>query len=508
MRINIRTIVTLLVIIVFTYFIGKLIATAPPLMPIALVLAALGAIITFIKPELGLIIIIFSMLLSPEIKLAQLPKTPGVFKQELPIRIDDLLLIAIFFTWIVRITVRRELGLLTHTSVNRPIIIYIFIFVISTILGMLRGNLQLVAVLYILRYTEYFMLFFMVVNLIESEKQVKTYLKLGLIVCLIVGFYGYSQIGKVPRVAAPFEAAVSFDDLDLSPRRMSPSQKDPERLKAIIEEMKQAEPASLGGYLLIVFGLLLGFFTYSDNAKLRFLLLGIFFFLLPPFVMTLSRASYGGFIFLYLSLIFFARKRKIVLIGLALVFVFVYPVIFPQMEKAMIRRIQDTFTGYDQVAIGHLQYGFELSAAARVRSWQRAFNQWIPKHPLIGHGVTGVGLGDAQYPLLLGEVGILGFIVWCWMIGILFKHAWQIYATSGDSFLCGLTLGYLALLVGLLVQGVAVNTFIVVRIMEPFWFLTGIMMKLPQIVDWRPKTNKQEVTPSHPVLTVIPVRKF
>lgn len=497
MRINLRTITTLFIIIIFTYFTGKLIATAPPLMPVALVLAAFGAIVTFIKPEVGLLILIFSMLLSPEIKLAELPKIPGVFKREVPVRVDDLLLVAIFFAWIVRITVRKELGLLTRTAVNRPIVIYIFIFVVSTILAMMRGEVKLVAVFYILRYIEYFMLFFMVVNLVHSEKQIKTYLKVGLLVCLIVGGYAYYQIGKVPRVGAPFESAVGFEELGpsletMSPGKMFSTKEKEEKLKAVIEQIKETEPASLGGYLLIVMGLLLGLFTYTERGWMKFLFLGVFFFLIPPFVMTLSRASYGGFIFLYLSLIFFARKRKILLISLALVFIVLYPIIFPQVEQAMIRRITYTFKGYDEVVLGNFRYRFELSTAARVRSWQRAFNQWIPKHPLIGHGVTGVGLGDAQYPLLLGEVGLLGFIVWWWMIIILFKHSWQVYTTSTDNFLRGLSLGYLAVLVGLLVQGIGVNTFIIVRIMEPFWFLTGIMMKLPQIVELQPSPVKEE----------------
>jgi len=503
MGINVRTIVILLIIIFFTYFTGKLIATAPPLMPIALVLAGFGAIVTFIKPEMGLLILIFSMFLSPEIKLAELPKIPGVFKRELPIRIDDLLLIAIFFTWIVRITVRRELGLLTHTAVNRPIVIYILIFVVSTILAMMRGEVKPVAIFYLLRYIEYFMLFFMVVNLVHTEKQIKTYLKTGLLVCIIVGLYAYYQIGKVPRVTAPFEAAISFDEVGLSPGKMIQPGGREERLKTILEQIKESEPASLGGYLLIVMGLTFGLFLYADTTKRKILLMGLFFFLIPPFIMTLSRASYGAFIFLYLSLILLTRKRKIFLVGLTLLFIVLYPIVFPRLQQAMIERIRYTLTGYEpgfeylgRAALGPLQYRFEPSTALRVRNWMFAFTKWIPKHPLIGHGVTGVGLVDAQYPLLLGEVGLIGFIVWWWMIITLFRHTWNVYTTGKDNFMRGLGLGYLAVLVGILVQGIGVNTFIIVRIMEPFWFLTGIMMKLPQIVDLEP----QEVTLEKPAV--------
>jgi hypothetical protein len=36
-------------------------------------------------------------------------------------------------------------------------------------------------------------------------------------------------------------------------------------------------------------------------------------------------------------------------------------------------------------------------------------------------------------------------------------------------------------LVGLLVHGIGANTFIIVRIMEPFWFLAGIVIALSAI---------------------------
>jgi hypothetical protein len=40
--------------------------------------------------------------------------------------------------------------------------------------------------------------------------------------------------------------------------------------------------------------------------------------------------------------------------------------------------------------------------------------------------------------------------------------------------------GYLAGLVGLLVHSVGANTFIIVRIMEPFWFLTALIVMIPR----------------------------
>ena len=45
----------------------------------------------------------------------------------------------------------------------------------------------------------------------------------------------------------------------------------------------------------------------------------------------------------------------------------------------------------------------------------------------------------------------------------------------------GLCIGFLAGYIGLLVHAIGANTFIIVRIMEPFWFFAGIIAVLPML---------------------------
>ena len=74
------------------------------------------------------------------------------------------------------------------------------------------------------------------------------------------------------------------------------------------------------------------------------------------------------------------------------------------------------------------------------------------------------------------------------MIVVCFKVSWRLYRASADPFVRALSLGYVIGLIGLLWQSVGVNTFIIVRIMEPFWFLTAIVMKLSQMEGEGEKT--------------------
>ena len=54
----------------------------------------------------------------------------------------------------------------------------------------------------------------------------------------------------------------------------------------------------------------------------------------------------------------------------------------------------------------------------------------------------------------------------------------QVLKTVQDDWERGLTLGFLAGFIGLLVHSFAAGTFIIVRIMEPFWFLAAVVEML------------------------------
>jgi len=52
-----------------------------------------------------------------------------------------------------------------------------------------------------------------------------------------------------------------------------------------------------------------------------------------------------------------------------------------------------------------------------------------------------------------------------------------------EPFYKGLILGFISGFAGILTQAIGTNTFIIVRIMEPFWFLCAIVMTLPKILN-------------------------
>jgi hypothetical protein len=61
------------------------------------------------------------------------------------------------------------------------------------------------------------------------------------------------------------------------------------------------------------------------------------------------------------------------------------------------------------------------------------------------------------------------------------REAFKVKQTVADPLHKGLAGGFLAGFVGLLFHAIGANTFIIVRIMEPFWFIAAMVIMLPEI---------------------------
>ncbi|MCM8770481.1 MAG: O-antigen ligase family protein [Candidatus Omnitrophica bacterium] len=412
-----------------------------PLLPLLTVLAAFIFLVALIKTEFALIILIFSMLLSPEFDIGGIPGRAVV------LRLDDIFLIVIFFGWLAKMAVYKELGLLKTNPLNKPILAYIGICIFSTLLGALRGDVKIQqGVLYLLKYIEYFLLFFMVVNNLRDIKQAKRFLYFMLFVAAIVSLYAFTQIGTGVRVSAPFEG-------------------------------EGGEANTLAGYLLLMMGIVIGLALYPSSRKQQFILLLLLGLMGVPFLFTLSRGAWFGFIIMFISFMIINKKSRLYLFFVLVIFILFSSRIIPHQAR---ERVRATFVGSKTYSILGRNFTFDESSSARIESWREAIEKW-KDHPLIGQGIPAGIIIDNQYARILREVGIIGFFIFSWLIAMIFKAAWQVYKSRyDDDFVCGFSLGYICALVGLLTQAFTAETFIIVRIMEPFWFLTAIIVILPQ----------------------------
>ena len=126
--------------------------------------------------------------------------------------------------------------------------------------------------------------------------------------------------------------------------------------------------------------------------------------------------------------------------------------------------------------------GLDLSTTERLRSWQYVLKDWLHS-PVLGRGVTGYAWADAQYVKILGETGLAGLVAFIFLIVRLWRRARETFLAEQDPFCKGLAHGLLLGMVAMLAHGIGANTFIIIRIMEPFWLCAGLVMILPRLTS-------------------------
>ena len=243
-------------------------------------------------------------------------------------------------------------------------------------------------------------------------------------------------------------------------------------------EGEVGEPNTFGGYLLFILCIVVGILLQNVPKKLRLTMICLSILIFIPFLFTLSRASYLGIVLSFIALIILS-KRKIVLAGVAATIILAGMVLQPE---AVFSRVTYTFQKKREARVKVGGVYLDPSASARIYSWEDIFEAW-KKNPILGRGITGFKFLDGQYIRTFPEMGVVGFLALAWLLWIIFKHSLGIYKKMDDELYRGLALGFIAGFIGLVIHAMTANTFIIIRIMEPFWFIIGIVIMLPSLVE-------------------------
>ena len=401
--------------------------------------------LAFVRTDWGIYIVIFSMLLSPQFG----SKGSGVGAgRGVTLRTEDFVLLVIGLSWLAKTAVNKELNLVARTPLNWPIVTYVAANLVATMLGYMTGTIgSWAGYFYVLKYVEYFVIYYMAVNNLRDREHAWRLVAAAFITAAIVSVMGLAQVPSGERVSAPFEGEIG-------------------------------EPNTFGGYLLFMMAIAAGLALETHNLKKRVqcvILLGL---MAVPFFFTLSRASYMGLIPALFVIARFATRRRFI-VGLILFGLAASPVLVFVAPRSVKERITYTFQeekGSETVRLGKV--AFDPSTSARLLSF-RAAMEGFAQRPFFGWGVTGFGFMDAQYARVLAETGVAGLAAFLWLVWAVWRHARDVHRTRHDPEERGLLLGFLAGFAGLLAHAFGSNTFIIVRIMEPFWLITGIVMMIP-----------------------------
>lgn len=447
-------------VVLFSIFIGQSVVTMSYFVPFALVVGTLAFLAALTSTELAMIMLIYAMLLSPELTLGAVSRY-----RHLVIRFDDIIVVTFTLAWLTQAAIYRK-ALIVKTPLNRYIGFYCFAFFVATAKGVITSDVRLVSGFFnVLKYLEYFFIYYLVAGATRDKKTLRSCLIAFIVTYAIVMVYAGSQIGTTIRVSAPFEL-----------------------------QGGEGEPNTLGGYQVLLLGVILGLLSHFHFIRWRWPLIGLAGLSLIPFAFTLSRSSYIAIIPMYLTVVIFHKFRgRNILLGALIILTVLAIYFFPENVR---KRLEYTFGEDVQESIKPVKlFGATLdpSSSARLNDYNRLMGIW-KKKPLLGYGLTGMGFVDGQYILVLIESGALGFAAFILLLGAIFRNTLRIYRNSRDELYKGLALGFLGGHVGMIVHAITANTFIIIRIMEPYWFLAALVMIIPRLEASGVKSKAAEET--------------
>lgn len=417
----------------------------------AVTLAAAVSVLVFgatvVRVEYGLYILLVAMLLSPEIGAGSVGAHGEL---DVNLRYDDVLIIVIFLGVLLKHAYEGRPLLWRPSPINAGIAAYYALCIVSSLLA-LRLSVEAwdpdVAFFTLLKMLEFYLVFFMVGMSITSMDEVRRQLKVFFAVSLVVCVYGIVSIGTQPRVSAPFEAGGT-------------------------------EPNTFGGYLMLVICTALSLALYAPRHRVRWLLYAAAALAFIPFVMTLSRASYASTLVAIMLLGIAARRYSILAVLAAALLA--APLLFPD---AVIQRVTSTFEP-SGVAVEMPIVGAEVlidkSAYERVYVWQKVRHN-LTVWPLFGGGVSWGTVLDSQFARVIIETGLFGLAAFLFLLWRVLVTSRQAFRWSRDWVAKVLSLAMLVNTVGLIVHSFGTVSFLIVRIMEPFWFLMALVVVSRQI---------------------------
>ncbi|HYV86633.1 MAG TPA: O-antigen ligase family protein [Patescibacteria group bacterium] len=419
------------------------IGRAPLTLPLVVACGGILFAAVVLRAEAGLIIVIGSMLLSPEIALGSAGHGGLEASRSVVLRTEDLILMLVGFAWLARMAIHKDLGAVRRTSLNGAIGAYVACCLLSTLLGIEAGRLHpAVALCYVLKYVEYFFIFFITVNYVRTPRQMERLLAALLVTAALITLYAWWQIPSGARPSAPFEGATG-------------------------------EPNTLGGYLVLIFSIACALALEAPNSRVRTACGLLCAAIVPALLATLSRSSWLAFL-ASLGALVLLLPRRTRLLGAATAGAVLLCLFMPgRIEDRLAYTFTSTASASESLQVGRLH--LDTSSSARIASWSAALQGW-KQHPVLGWGVTGFGFLDAQYFRVLVEIGLVGFLAFSVLVLACLRAFRRARATLRAPVARALAAGMLAGLAGILVHSIGTNTFLLIRIMEPFWMLTGLVI--------------------------------
>ena len=433
-----------------------------PIFPVMLLIGTLIAIFSFFLPRLGLLVMLFFMLISTDMQLDQSAQGRAA-----SIRVEDIVLILVSGGWLLNRAKTRSLAMFRSVPVNRPILFMAVIIVLASSVGYLQGTLPLKrGILFTLKRLEYFWLFFMTLNIMESDEEVKKATTILIYLTIFISLIGAIQFFLFPLSGLTGGGATSTSGF--------------------------GRANTLADFYLIVGGIFLGLLIYAtDRAKL-WTYMSVMVLCAGAIIMTKSRGAYVSIPPLVFTIILVTKNKRFILsIGVIIILLSLYIAGMMIINSSdgrlshganmLVQKhtgdIKNQFESLEDIAKGGPKA--DSSFYARYSSWVNNIDN-ILAYPILGHGVGSVPLSrfDCHHVREMYETGIFGYLVFLYMNIVIFLTILSLFYMTEDPFTKGITSGFLGGHVGMMVHGWSIANFYTIMNMEVFWFVIAMIMIL------------------------------
>jgi len=411
------------------------------------------------NPSFGLFLIAF---------LLPFERFPTFELSGLTIKINHFMVVLTLVGWLI------HAGLTKKLKIPRGPLLYftlLFISVLMISIPVAPNFMRAVQVFIIMIFM--FVILFLNIAIIDDKTKLIYVLKgllLGAIVSSIIGIY---QFGA-DAIGLPNEISLLKEGYDKSTFGFA-------RIQSVA-----AEPLYFANYLFIPLfvALLLVIRKTTEKIISRNLAIGLIILMLVNFVLAISRGAYLALLISGLFLIIFQAK-KILTLKIILPAVIAFGLVATGSYLALVRsepEAIDEFIGHALVA--DREKG--ESIVSRINTSKQALKLY-QDNSLIGVGIGNYGPAVAKDPYerpkdgwaivnneyleILAENGIIGFLSFLLLIGLIFFTGLSAFFKSKDSVIKSVIIGLLFAFFAILVQYASFSTLVIIHI----WFLIGLI---------------------------------
>lgn len=415
-------------------------------------------------PQLGLYLLIFNLPLNLYVPLF------GFGGDRFSISVNEGLMFLLLVALIARKLYQGKLTF-PNSSLNRPIFLLIAVNALSLLFAIpdLSGANYLKCWLYFFLWAEYFLIYFLILDLVKTEREI------DIIVTLLI------IAGAISVFSAIYQQLVGSELQAIGV--VTATGKTYYRLATPFGFYSN----HFGAYLLIILSILMHrYFSPARGKKIRLLWL-----ILPTLYVlfyTFSRGSFLGLIALIIVLFLTQRKQRRRILLTSLIVTILSLIIFTPVFLRWSKKASLPKSG---------RLVIEYNIRERLSQWEAAWDQFS-KHPILGKGfdtyryrqvnyqsnfglVKSIDHPDSAYAKLLIESGIIGlslFAIFCYQI---FSFGRKLLMREIPDQLRFIVYATITALVGFLVASLTDSMFTVGRVFGPIIVLVGLMFARARI---------------------------